>query len=202
VVRDARINRIFEGTNDILRLFIALSAMNDVGKQLKELSSSLEGIFNDPIKGFGLLSDYGRRRISQVTRVGGNKQSFSQAHPRIREQAQIFEDGVRDLSMAADRILRKHGKSIIGKQFATKRLADIMIDLFALACVISRVTTSIYEKGEIGAEKEIEILKVFAGQVRRRTKSNFSKIDDNDDELIKSLAVHALEQEKFSWDNL
>ncbi len=202
IVRDCRINRIFEGTNEILRLFIALSAMSDVGAQLKELASSLEGIFNDPIKGFGLLSDYGRKKLSQVTGVGGSKKTFTQAHPRVKAQTAIFEEGVRDLSVAADRILRKHGKNIIGKQFATKRLADIMIDLFALSCVISRVSTSIHENGEIVAEKEIEILTVFAGQVRRRTKSNFGKIDDNDDELIKSLANHALDKEKFIWDNV
>jgi hypothetical protein len=33
-------------------------------------------------------------------------------------------------------------------------------------------------------------------------KSNFGKIDDNDDELIKGLAVHAFELERFGWDNL
>jgi hypothetical protein len=64
------------------------------------------------------------------------------------------------------------------------------------------VSSSIQEKGEEQAQKEIEILTVFAGQVRRRTKSNFGKIDDNDDEWIKSLADHALENERYSWDNL
>ncbi len=120
----------------------------------------------------------------------------------MKPYAEIFEDGVRDLADGADRILRKHGKDIIGKQFATKRFADIMIDLFALAAVLSRVNTSIKENGQQKAYQEIEILQVFSGQVRRRTKSNFGKIDNNDDELIKSLADHALENEKFVWDNI
>ena len=201
VLRDCRINRIFEGTNDILRLFIALTAMNDVGTQLKELSKSLEGIFQDPIKGFGLLSDYGLKRFSHATGVKGAKHTLSKTHRKLKDQTGIFEDGVRDLSAAADRILRKHGKNIIEKQFATKRLADIMIDLFVLGCVLSRVTASIEGKGEAASAKELEILNVFAGQVRRRTKSNFGKIDDNDDELIKSLADHALTHEQYTWDN-
>src|SRR3954453_5005227 len=69
LLRDSRINRIFEGTNDILRLFIALTAMNDVGHNLKELSSTLANVFTDPIKGFGVLSDYARRRVSHATGV-------------------------------------------------------------------------------------------------------------------------------------
>jgi acyl-CoA dehydrogenase family protein 9 len=202
ILRDCRINRIFEGTNEILRLFIALTAMNDVGKELSALSKSLEGIFNDPIKGFGVMSEYALRRVTQTTGVGSKKSVFTKLDPSIKAQAEIFEEGTRDLAQAADRILRKHGKNIIGKQFATKRLADIMIDLFALSAVLSRVDASIKSKGTKEAEKEIEILQVFAGQVRRRTKSNFGKIDNNDDELIKSLAVHAFENEKYVWDSI
>lgn len=202
IVRNSRINRIFEGTNDILRLFIALTAMNDTGKQLKELSKSLEGIFNDPIKGFGVLSEYTLRRMTQTTGIATTKGEFTKLSPNLKPYAEIFEDGVRDLAAGADRILRKHGKEIIGKQFATKRFADIMIDLFALAAVLSRVNTSIKENGQQKAYPEIEILQVFAGQVRRRTKSNFGKIDNNDDELIKSLADHALDNEKYIWDNI
>lgn len=202
MLRDARINRIFEGTNEILRLFIALTAMQDAGQRLKELGSSLEGIFQDPIKGFGVLSDYGWRRISQAAGMKGNKSAFTKFSPLVRAEAEIFEDGTRDLAIATDRILRKHGKKIIDKQFATKRLADIMIDLFVLACVLSRVSTTLQAVGPEKAAKDLEILKIFAGQVRRRTKGNFNKIDDNDDELIKSLADHALANEKYTWDSV
>ncbi len=202
ILRDCRINRIFEGTNEILRLFIALTAMNDVGKQLKELASSLEGIFNDPIKGFGVLSSYASKKISQATGVGSTKAKFTKLHPILAPRAAIFEENTKDLAAAAERILRKHGKNIIGKQFATKRLADIMIDLFALACTLSRVNQEIEAKGADNCKKELEILEIFSGQVRRRVKSNFGKIDNNDDELIKSLADHAYEHEGYTFDNI
>ncbi len=202
MVRDCRINRIFEGTNDILRLFIALTAMNDVGQQLADLSASLKGIFDDPIKGFGVLSNYALKHASLATGLRRGKSVFTRLSSQLKEPAVIFEEATRQLAAATDRIIRKHGKKIIGQQFDTKRLADIMIDLFVLACVLSRVQASIERNGESGAAKELEVLQVFAGQVRRRVASNFSKIDDNDDDLIKSLADYALEVEGYRWDSI
>jgi len=200
MMRDSRINRIFEGTNEILRLFIALTAVQDVGASLKEVASSLGNVLLDPIKGFGVLSEYSRRKMTQSTGLG--KATFTKAHPVIREECEILEECVNQLASFTDALLRKYGKHIVGKQFATRRLADVMIDLFVLSCVISRVTDTIQLKGADKSVKEREILKVLAGQVKRRTRSNFNKIDDNDDHLIESLADHAMSVEKFSWDIL
>jgi alkylation response protein AidB-like acyl-CoA dehydrogenase len=202
-LRDARINRIFEGTNDILRLFIALTAMNEVGGQLKELSSSLKGIFDNPIKGFGVISDYARRRAGLATSyLKQEKQKFTKLNPALQKQQLVFEELTGDLARAVDRILRKHGKNIIGKQFASRRLADMMIDLFVLVSTMSRVSTAVTEKGATAVTKELEILEVLTGQVKRRVRSNLNKIDDNDDELIKSLADHALDAEGYLYDNV
>jgi alkylation response protein AidB-like acyl-CoA dehydrogenase len=202
VVRDSRINRIFEGTNEILRLFIALTAMNDAGQSLRELSKTLEGVFNDPIKGFGVISEYALRRAAMATGIGREGTTFTKLDPVLKVAQTVFEDGTRDLATATDRILRKHGRSIIDKQFATKRLADMMIDLFVLACVLSRVDASVRKEGATGAARELDILNAFAGQVRRRIKNTMSEIDDNQDELIKALADGAFESEKYSWDTL
>ena len=197
ILRDAR---IYEGTNEILRLFISLSAMNEVGQQLREVKNVLGNVFEDPIKGFGLLSDYAKRRVTHVTGIG--KALITKAHPVLKPYTQVFEECTRNLSVAVDRILRKHGKAIIERQFATRRLGDIMIDLFVLACTISRVSSSLSEKGQDKVVYELEILAVLCGQVLRRVRGNFEKIDDNDDEIIKSLADHAFEAEKYSWDTI
>jgi len=202
VVRDSRINRIFEGTNDILRLFIALNAMNDAGQNLRELAKSLEGVFADPIKGFGVVSEYTLRRVSLATGYNRQGTTFTKLDPALKAVSAVFETGTRDLASASDRILRKHGRSIIDKQFATRRLADIMIDLFVLASVISRVDSSIRATGPEKAKKELEIATVFARQAERRIKTNVDEIDNNVDESIKLLADHAFEAEKFSWDTL
>lgn len=198
MLRDCRINRIFEGTNDILRLFIALTAMRDVGGQLQELSSTLKGVFDAPIKGFGVLSDYAMKHVSLVT--GFRSSTFSKLHPALKDQAGIFEVSMQDLARASDRILRKHGRKIIEKQLATKRLADIMIDLFVFACVLSRVDTAINDLGLEAAQRELAIANVFARQARGRIQRNFGLIDDNDDEELKALANDAFSAERYQWD--
>jgi acyl-CoA dehydrogenase family member 9 len=200
IVRDSRINRIFEGTNDILRLFIALTAMDDVGRSLKELSKSLQGVFEDPIKGFGVLSEYALRRASLAT--GIRKSMFMKLDPRLKSHAAVFEEATKDLAIAVDRVLRKHGRNIIGKQLASKRLADAMIDMFALACSLSRVNSSLVALGEERAQPEIQILDVLSDQVRRRVRQNFDTVDRNEDEALKAVADHAFELERFAWDTI
>jgi alkylation response protein AidB-like acyl-CoA dehydrogenase len=202
LLRDSRINRIFEGTNDILRLFIALTAMNDVGHNLRELGKSLEGVFNDPIKGFGVLSEYALRRAAMATGIGREGTTFTRLDPALKQPQSVFEECTRDLAGATDRILRKHGRAIIEKQLATRRLADIMIDLFVLACVLSRVDAAIRRSGAAAAVREIEIATAFAGQARRRVKHTVGEIDDNQDEHVKALADLAFESERYGWDIL
>ncbi len=200
IVRDCRINRIFEGTNEVLRLFVALTALNDVGQGLKEMARSLKGIFDHPIKGFGVLYEYALKRAAWASGINSNKRSLSKTHVLLGPQAEVFEDLTRDLAAMADRLLRKHGKKIIGKQFATGRMANVMVDLFTLACVLSRVTSSIDKLGADQVQHEIDIARILSSQVRKRVTQQLRQIDDNVDELIKGLADYACESGGFMWD--
>jgi hypothetical protein len=174
--------------------------MDDVGRSLKELSKSLQGVFEDPIKGFGVLSEYALRRASLAT--GIRKSMFVKLEPQLRPHAAVFEDATKDLAIAVDRVLRKHGRNIIGKQLASKRLADAMIDIFVLACTLSRVNSSLVSAGEQKARPEIQILDVLADEVRHRVRHNFDMVDRNEDESLKAVADHAFDLERFGWDTI
>jgi alkylation response protein AidB-like acyl-CoA dehydrogenase len=130
------------------------------------------------------------------------KMNFTRLHAAVETHQRVFEAMTRDLATAVDQVLRKHGKRIIGRQFASRRLADMMIDLFVLASTMSRVSTAVDEKGAAHVTRELEILEVFTGQVRRRFQANYAQIANNDDELVKSLANHALDLEGYTWDNV
>ena len=198
--RDARILSIFEGTNEILRLYVALSGLKDVGASLSELKSAVGKIFDDPIKGFGVLSGYAQRRFSQSTGIGGDE-IRRPLSPRLAKLAPIFEKYTRELARISDEALRKFGKGITEQQFALKRIGDLAIDLFMGLCVLSRAQAQVDAGGKHAEEAE-HIAEVFTRQARRRMLRNVRGMERNEDELVDKLAGSALGRGRYGFDVL
>ena len=198
ITRDCRILTIFEGTNEVLRLYIALSGLKDLGRSLSELKSAVDDIFNNPIKGFGVLTDYAEKRLTQATGVGRDKISSKMPQP-LREAADIYERYTVELAKASDYLLRKHGKSIAGRQHDLKRIADIGIDLFVGLCVLSRAAGASRLPGEQGA-RAVGLALVFAHQAKRRMANLVRRITRNEDEEMDRLAGFIVNNGSYPWD--
>jgi acyl-CoA dehydrogenase family protein 9 len=179
-LRDSRINLIFEGTNEILRCFVALSGMQGPGKELVDVARAMR----EPIKGFGLLSDFAIRKA----RTALGRERMSRAHPILNREVVIFEEYTADLAKNVDKVLRKHGKEIAEMQYTQKRVAEMAIELFAIASVISRTTHAIERRGEEGARREIDLTSIFVAAAERRLAETVLAFDENDDELRKAIA--------------
>lgn len=200
IMRDSRILTIFEGTSEILRLFIALSGMKDAGVLLQELKSATDDIFNNPIKGFGLLSDYAGRRITHLTSLGQDR--IIAAVPEIlRDDALVFEKYTLELARMTDVLLRRHGKSIIEKQFALQRAADVVIDLFVGLSVLSRVSAMTPDDSE-QYQQALSIAHIFSQRAKRRMNRNLRAMLRNEDEAAKSLAEYIFDKQSYPWDVL
>jgi acyl-CoA dehydrogenase family member 9 len=198
ITRDCRILTIFEGTNEVLRLYIALSGLKDVGKSLGDLKAAVDDIFNNFIKGFGVLTDYAEKRLTRATGVGRDKIS-TPLPAGLQEAAEVYERYTLELAKASDYLLRKYGKSIADRQHDLKRIADIGIDLFVGLCVLSRAASLGKVPGEQGV-RAIGIARVFAQQAKRRMASIVRRITRNEDEELNQLAGFILDNGSYPWD--
>ena len=192
MMRDARINLIFEGTNEILRCFIALSGMQGPGKALSDVVKAMR----EPIKGFGLLSDFAVRKARTVL----GRERLTRAHPLLSREAVIFEEFTGELASNTELVLRKHGKEIAEMQFTQKRIAEMSIDLFAIASCIARTTRAIERRGEEGARREIDLTSIFTTAAQKRLRQNVHDFSRNDDELRKAVASRAYTDRAYPFD--
>jgi acyl-CoA dehydrogenase family protein 9 len=87
-----------------------------------------------------------------------------------------------------ERVLRKHGADVSSKQFVQRRIADVAIDVYALAAVLSRTSAAIEKKGEAGARREIDLATGFAQLASRRLASRLGNMEREEDELLKEIA--------------
>ena len=177
MLRDSRINRIFEGANEVLRLFIALNGVQAPAEALKEVGSALRR----PLKHLGLLGGYATSRVR--LRLGQTSTLDIDLHERLRKHKDYFEKHVAELGTATDREVVRHREKIVDRQLVLERLANMAIDLFATACVIARTQSLIDECGVDTCEREIQLGDLFCVEAGRRFRGNRNMLDSREEEV-------------------
>jgi acyl-CoA dehydrogenase family protein 9 len=162
LLRDSRINRIFEGANEVLRLFIALNGIAGPAESLKEVGTALRR----PLRNLGLLTGFAGTRIRDM--LGTSATLEKDLHPRLKDHKEYFEKHVAELRAATDRAVIRYRREIVDRQLVLERLANMGIEMFATACVISRTQSIIEAKGEEEAEREISLCDLFCVESGRR----------------------------------
>jgi acyl-CoA dehydrogenase family protein 9 len=172
-LRDSRINMIFEGTNEILRVLVSLTGMKDIGEEMKEIGKALR----DPLRSMGILGDYAARKVkSYVT-----PQKLGKLAPELAAEGDVVTKYARAASNAVETLLLKYGKGVIGKQYHQERLSNVAIDLYASVAVLSRATSAIAKRGPSRAAEEIRLAKAFVQGAKYRMVGHLKEMDKNRD---------------------
>lgn len=166
VMRDLRIFRIFEGTNDILRLFVALTGIQYAGSHLKELQKA----FKNPAANLGLIFKEASRRAASTVGIGGTDLSPFVA-PQLTSAAKDAAECIDLFGQTVESLLVKYGKNIIHEQNVLNRLANAAIDIYSMAVVLSRSTKAVNEKVET-ADHEVDLTKAWCFQANERCRTN------------------------------
>jgi acyl-CoA dehydrogenase family member 9 len=192
ILRDIRIFPIFEGANDVLRAYIALTGLRPLGEKLSELGS-LE--LTDPLGSIGVVIDYVGGRIQRQVRPD----RITMAHERLNEQAAAVSDQVKRLREVTERLIREHRKEIVERQFQQKRLASAVSDVYAQAALLSRVTWILEDQGVEPSGQEIYIAETFCTRAAGRVNGVLDQIERNDDERMIAIAKLALRRGSYGY---
>jgi acyl-CoA dehydrogenase family protein 9 len=195
LLRDSRINRIFEGTNEILRLFISLNGIQDPAEELEQLGAALR----QPMKNLGLLSRTAAFRIR--TRLGDKPDLEVALHDRLDGHQTYFEKHVGELTDRAERVIRAYRKGVIEAQQELERLADMAIELFATACVLARTQRLLEERGVDGCERELALCDLFVVESGRRFRTARIAIQSPQDDTRRAIAKHVREAKGYGVDD-
>merc|ERR1712004_830693 len=171
VMRDLRIFRIFEGTNDILRLFVALTGIQYAGGHLRELQKAI----SNPVSNFGVVLGEVAKRGKGKLGMGPGNVLADQVHPNLSESAALTCKAVDAFGQSVEKVLLKHGKGIINEQFLLNRLANATIDIYANTCVLSRCTKTLNEGLESAHQEEL-MTKVWCRQSYGRIMDNLNEL--------------------------
>jgi acyl-CoA dehydrogenase family protein 9 len=192
ILRDIRIFPIFEGANDVMRAFVALSGLKPLGEKLSELGDI--GL-NDPIGSIGVLVEYLGGRIQR----GLRPDRITMAHPELEKHADAVSEQVKQLRDVSEGLLRKHKKGVLERGLHQKRLADSIADVYAQVAVLSRVTSIFDDHGLEPSGQERFIAETFCERAARRVRSRLRQVERNDDERMTAIAKLAYKRGEYGY---
>jgi len=182
LLRDSRINRIFEGTNEILRLFIALNGIQGPAEQLKEIGSALRR----PVQNLGLISGFAASRLRSA--LGATPTLDVALSPRLEAHKEYLERHVAELHAATERVIRHYRREIVDRQQELERLADMAVELFATICTLARTQSLVTERGDGACERELDLCDLFIVESGRRFRAARQSLQSAQDEARRQVA--------------
>jgi len=182
MMRDARINTIGEGANEVLKAFIALVGMRDIGAGLK---STLDGL-KKPGSFLPALWSFTSERFGRMVRTP----AIPVASTMLRPMADALAHRVARFGRTVERLLISHRESILDRQYVQERIADAAIALVTSACTLSRWDHSLAHQQATPAHRSAAEL--YLRMANRRFDDALRSLNHNDDRLTTEAANAAL----------
>src|SRR5216684_4308099 len=131
MLRDARINQIGEGSNEVLTSFIALVGMRGPGMEFKEIYDTM---LKPTRESLSRAWTAGMNRLGAAVRVP----DVPVKSDRLRAQAGQLGRLIWKFNLSVNRALIAHRESILDMQLVQERIAGAAMEMFASTCVLSR----------------------------------------------------------------
>jgi alkylation response protein AidB-like acyl-CoA dehydrogenase len=194
-MRDLRINLIFEGSSEIMRLFIAREAVDPHLQRAGAMvdpkaatSAKLKGL-----AGLGLhMAGWVPGLLVGKGRIPGAYGEFG----RLARHLRFVERASRKLGRTLFMAMARYGPKLEKRQSVLFRLVDIGAELFAMSCACVYAHNLVRQNGSARGPERLADL--FCRHSRKRVKQLFRDVFDNNDGVTYRVAQEVL-QGKHAW---
>ncbi|HYM56414.1 MAG TPA: acyl-CoA dehydrogenase family protein [Solirubrobacteraceae bacterium] len=196
-LRDMRINRIFEGSSEIMHLLIAREAVDQhlkVAGDLLDPDVDLKGKAKSAVQAAGF---YGKWLPQLAVRRGQAPETFGE-FGELAEHLRFAERRARKLARSIFYGMSRWQARMERKQVFLGRIVDIGAELFAIAATVVYAKTIESEQQGEQAKAAAELAALFCIQSRRRIEVLFEALWHNDDDENYRGAKRVLEG-RYAW---
>jgi alkylation response protein AidB-like acyl-CoA dehydrogenase len=195
-MRDMRINRIFEGSTEIMHLLIAREA---VDRHLEVAGELLEGDggLKEKAQAAVQAGRFYAKWLPGLVSGPGQRPGAYEELGTLATHMRFVERGSRKLARSTFYAMTRWQAKLERKQAVLGRIVDIGAELFAIASAVVYADTIRREHPERGDEA-YELAELFATQARRRTEELFRGLWSNDDDANHRAAQRVLEG-RYTW---
>jgi alkylation response protein AidB-like acyl-CoA dehydrogenase len=184
-MRDARINTIGEGANDVLKAFVAVVGCRGPGEYLKNLRDDMVG-GRWSFRKLGAALGVGATLVAPWATTG--TPDVPVKHDSLRDDAHTLARFVREFGLKLPHVFMhlKDESQFVQAQLVHERIADIAIDLYVSSCVLSRLDSLLAHGGVNGKPaadpfEDITAGRYFLKLAYHRIRERFAALDENDD---------------------
>ncbi len=196
MLRDMRINRIFEGSTEIMHLLIAREAVDQHLSVAGDLLDPKTALADKARAAVGAGKFYAGWLPTLVTGEGQKPSAFSEFGP-LAKHMRYVERSSRKLARSTFGLMGRHQAGLERKGALLGRVVDIGAELYAISCAVVYAQTIAREHPE-RRESAFELAELFAKQARGRAEVRFSELFSNDDAAQYKTAQKVLGGE-FTW---
>ena len=187
MLRDARINQIGEGSNEVLTSFIALVGMRGPGMEFKEIYDTM---LKPSRAGIGRAWTAGMHRLGATVRIPDVPVASAELGSFANQLGRL----IWRFNFAVNRALIAYREPILDMQLVQERIAGAAMDLFASTCVLSRWDSELQLARRNGdsSPSTNSAADLFMRQSFRRIRDFLAGLKDNDDKTLMAAADSAL----------
>src|SRR3954466_15240138 len=195
-LRDMRINRIFEGSTEIMHLLIAREA---VDQHLKVAGDILEPEtpLQDKARGAVAASAFYAKWLPKRVVGEGHKPRAYDEFGELASALRYVERSSRRLARSTFYAMGRWQAKLEQRQAFLGRIVDIGAELFAISSAVVYADTIAREQPE-RAESARELAALFCAQAKRRAEALFHALWANDDDAGYQTAQKLLDG-RFEW---